>query len=409
MAQGYRKHHYVPEWYQKRFRDPGSADKCLYYLDLHPCVHRDSKGAMHTERALRHSGPGSCFAEENLYRLKLGEQYSTVIETEFFGEVDAGGSRAVEYFANFAHPSVDGKALEDLLLYMTTQKLRTPKGLDWLAAQVDVCDKNGTLRLMVDLRHLYSAVWAECVWQIADANGSPTKFIVSDHPVTVYNRRCGPRSAWCRGSRDPDIRYNASHTIFPLDRNKVLILTNLTWVCNPYQKETDYRPNPNLFRGAMFNFLRIQTMRRLSEQEVREINFIIKNRAYRYIAAEKEEWLYPETYVSKSDWHDYGKGYLLMPDPRPIHTGGEIFMMFDGGRSTSLDQYGRRPWEAEYRKETKEWKEYHTLQRFKGEFAYLFGPERRGRSFDAGCVDPERDSEDMHQSYLSRYKKERRS
>lgn len=68
----------------------------------------------------------------------------------------------------------------------------------------------------------------------------------------------------------------------------------------------------------MFNVLDIQTLRCLSEQEVREINFIIKSRALRYIGAAREEWLYPERHVTKSDWNRYGHGYLLMPDPRSV-------------------------------------------------------------------------------------------
>ncbi|MGA3372439.1 MAG: hypothetical protein ABSC48_11840 [Terracidiphilus sp.] len=61
----------------------------------------------------------------------------------------------------------------------------------------------------------------------------------------------------------------------------------------------------------MFNVTDIQTLRHLSEQEVREVNFIIKSRAWRYIGAAREEWLYPERYVAKSDWYRYGYGYLL--------------------------------------------------------------------------------------------------
>lgn len=401
MSQGYHKHHYVPQWYQKRFL---GDNKSLYYLDLHPPGSRDSKGVTHIWGALRRCGPGSCFAEENLYRIKLGSHYSSAIETRFFGKVDTDGSEAVDYFSNFAHPSVDHKAVRDLLLYMSTQKLRTPKGLNWLAAEI-ASNRNATLERMLKWRHIYCAVWTECVWQIADATDSETKFIISDHPVTVYNRQCGPRSSWCRDFNDPDVRYNATHTMFPLDRNHILILTNLSWVRNPHQKERNPRPHPRLFGEAIFNFTRIQTLRRLSEQEVREINFIIKSRAYRYIAAEVEEWLYPEKHVCKSDWYNYGKGYLLMPDPRAVHAGGEILMGWDDGRTTSFDPYGRRPWQSAYNNEGNE---FETLERFKGEFAHLFGPERRGRSFDLCELDRERDSDDMHQRHLRRYKKSSR-
>jgi len=43
-----------------------------------------------------------------------------------------------------------------------------------------------------------------------------------------------------------------------------------------------------------------ETMRHLTEQEVREINFIVKARAHRYVAAADKEGLYPERHVSKA-------------------------------------------------------------------------------------------------------------
>src|SRR5207248_43977 len=141
-----------------------------------------------------------------------------------------------------------------------------------------------TLKLMVRLQQVYAALWTECVWSIADATQSATKFIVSDHPVTVYNRDCGPSSMWCKEPNDPNIAYHATHTIFPLSLDRVLLLTNLSWARNPYQHERGVRPNPNPWRQAMFNFTAIQTRRQLAELEVRQINFIIKSRAHRYIA-----------------------------------------------------------------------------------------------------------------------------
>ena len=287
---------------------------------------------------------------------------------------------------------------------MSTQKLRTPKGLKWLSDQINSNDRNLILKAMLDFRQLYSAIWTESIWQVADATQSDTKFIISDHPVTVYNRRCGPKSFWCKGISDPDIRYHATQTIFPLSIDKLLILTNLSWARNPYQKETELRPNPEYFRQAIFNFMDIQTHRHLTEQEVKEINFIIKIRAHRYIAAGKEEWLYPEKDISKSNWHDYGDGYLLMPDPRPLNTGGEIMFGSKNGPVATFDAYGRQPWQKDYAKESNEGKDFYILQRFKGEFATLFGPYRRGRSFSMTQLDEEKDSDEYHQHHLDLYR-----
>lgn len=408
MSNQYRNNHYVPQWYQKRFIPVSQKDRELYYLNLKPEIFTDSKGKNHQARAIRRQGFRKCFAEENLYTTRLGSVESTVIEERFFGEIDRNGRKAVDYFANFAHPSIGKEEFKNMVKYMSTQKLRTPKGLDWLSNQVDAADRNQILAFMPRIQNLHCAIWTECIWLIADASQSETKFIISDHPVTVYNRRCGPHSQWCRGSNDPDIRFHGTHTIFPLSLDKILILTNLSWVRNPYQSEVKLRPNPNLFRGAIFNFMDIQTLRHLSEQEVKEINFIIKSRAFRYVAAAKEEWLYPEKYVSKSQWNVLGNGYLLMPDPRSISFGGEIIIGNYDGTTTSFDEYGRRPWQSDYAKESKSKEEFGSFLRFQGEFARLYGPERRGRAFQFGRLDNERDTDKFHQYHLSLERKKKK-
>jgi hypothetical protein len=405
MSNKYRHNHYVPEWYQKRFVIPGQKDNELYQLDFQPGFLVDPRGVIHPKQAVRRQGFRQCFAENDLYTARLGELESTQIEKLFFGDVDQRGHLAVNYFTAFAHPSMDKRAFMDLMWYMSTQKLRTPKGLGWLGEQIGTKDRQSILAAMLRFQELHSATWTECVWQIADASASDTKFIVSDHPVTVYNRVCGPRSGWCRGYNDPAIWLNATHTVFPLSLEKVLILTNLSWVRNPYQKETHLRPNANPFRDAIIKVTEIQTLRHLAEEEVRQINFIIKARALRYIAAAKKEWLYPEQYLSKSDWRKFGHGYLLMPDPRPLSGGGTI--MWGGGRGPggAMDAYGRPPWDKDFEKEDRAMDEFQTLQAFKGEFAHLFGPYRRGRTFEMMRLDDEKDSDDFHQYHLSLYTK----
>jgi hypothetical protein len=409
MSTEYHNNHYVPVWYQKRFIPSERKDRELLYLDLKPGTFRDLRGIVHPRKAVRKLGLKHCFAEKDLYTTRFGDKESTRIEQIFFGQIDLKGKEGVEYFTSFAHPSVNGDAFNNLLLYMSTQKLRTPKGLAWLKTATRSEEQDRILARMLELRNLHCAIWTECIWQIADAALSKTKFIVSDHPVTVYNRRCGPRSQWCRGANDPDIRFHGTHTLFPLSLDKILILTNLSWVRNPYQSEVGFRPNPRMFRGAIMNFTNIQTLRHLTEQEVREINFIIKSRAYRYIGAAEEVWLYPEKYVTKSDWNRYGQGYLLMPDPRSVRYGGMIIMGFKDGTSAAYDEYGRKPWEDGYRSGSQGVdRDWHTFRRFQGEFARLFGPSRRGRAFEAFCLDDERDNEDVHKDYLSLEKGRRR-
>lgn len=407
----YKNNHYVPVWYQKRFVQNSKTDHELHYLNLNPPQYKDSKGNIHIGNAVRKLGFRHCFSEEDLYTTNFDGIESSELEKIFFGHIDNNGRTGVEWCANFSYPWDGSSPINELLLYMSTQKLRTPKGLSWLhdqASKLGRSDKNSILALLTHLRQLYGAIWMECVWLIADASKSETKFIISDHPVTVYNRRCGPRSTWCRGYNDPDIRLLASHTLFPLSLDKVLVLTNLSWVRNPYQKETNMRPNPRFFRSAIMKITDIQILRQLSKDEVRQINFIIKSRALNFVAAAKEEWLYPERHISKSDWYNFGHGYLLMPDPRAVTYGGQILIGHNDGTSTAYDEYGRRPWQKDFKgfDEKGVDDEWYTLHQFQGEFARLFGPYRRGRACSNSIsIDKEKDDNEFHQYHLDQEKK----
>jgi Protein of unknown function (DUF4238) len=213
MSAEWTNNHYVPQWYQRQFIPAGQAARELYLLDLKPERFRDGNGVRRRRKALRRAGTRHCFAIDDLYTTRLGGIESRELERVFFGEVDSRGKRAVEFFARFDHDSMQEAALQDLMRYMSTQKLRTPKG------------------------------------------------------VTVYNRSCTPGNPrWCKGPDDPDIRLHATHTLFPLSSERLLILTNRLWACNPHRPPLETRPNPNFFRGAMFNFLEIQARRVLSEQ-----------------------------------------------------------------------------------------------------------------------------------------------
>jgi hypothetical protein len=237
---GYQHNHYVPVWYQKRFLGPDQTR--YWYLDLKPEV-VTSGSVRHTRRDLLHWAPASCFAQDNLYTTTWGDIENTEIEQFFFGELDQKGKPAVEYFRQFEHPSADNSAFRAFMRYMSVQKLRTPKALGYLQTVSRTDNRNITLQLLQKIQSIYCAIWIECVWQIADASQSPTKFIISDHPVTVYNRECFPLSERCAHYNDPDIRLVATHTYFPLSLEKILILTNLSWVRDPYQSELATRPN----------------------------------------------------------------------------------------------------------------------------------------------------------------------
>lgn len=395
----FKRNHYVPVWYQRRFIPDDFKEQKYYYLDLNPQI-RTSGNHQYKRNSVLRWGPKGCFCEDDLYTTKFGKWESREIEKEFFGVIERLGFSAIDYFTNFEHPSANGDMLNAFVPYMSIQKLRTIKGINNLSKIADISNKNLVLYTLQNLQNIYCAIWSECVWCIADASNSDTKFIISDHPVTIYNQACFPESKWCRGINDPDIRCVGSHTIFPLSLNKILLLTNLSWARDPYQNPLNVRPNPNYFRTTLFNFMQIQTRRMLSEYEVNEINYIIKKRAYRYIAAGKKEWLYPEKNITSTNWTNFGVKYLLMPDPRSMIFSSEVTIGYSNKKYDWFDPYGRKPWQRDYDDKELHEKEWLTFNAFRGEYARKFGPRRRGVSCEFNRPEPLEDSADYHKSLM---------
>jgi hypothetical protein len=404
----YRHNHYVPIWYQKRFMLPGQSR--YYRLDLKPDEIRNGT-FKYTRNALHHWAPHRMFAEDDLYTTQWGNISNTEIEQFFFGRLDNEGGEVLDFLCNFDHVRFRPDSFQRLMTYMSVQKLRTPKGLAAFEAMAKSSDRNAVLIRLQELQHLFGAIWTESVWQIADASNCSTKFIISDHPVTVYNRACPPFSEWCRGHNDPDIRMHATHTYFPLSLEKVLILTNLSWVRNPYQNGRRFRPNPKFLRTAMLNIAAIQTGRQLNENEVLQINYVTKRRAYRYIASADQEWLYPERRVSTDHWKKLGDGYLLMPEPRLVHMGGEIVIGYKGGGGEAFSEYGHKPWQKGYKDKERERRESESLYRFQAEWAMRHGAKHTANNADFGHYRIREDSEVMmsgHKALFERYRSKKR-
>lgn len=55
----------------------------------------------------------------------------------------------------------------------------------------------------------------------------------------------------------------------------------------------------------------------------------------------------------------------------------------------------------DYGKEANSEEDSYSFNRFQGEFARLYGPQRRGRSLELGSLSPEFDNDTMHQMHLS--------
>jgi Protein of unknown function (DUF4238) len=366
------KHHYVPEWYQRRFLKTGKYR--YHYLDLHPEI-IVNHGHKYRRNARHKWGPDRCFCEEGLYALKLGNLSSDEIERRFFGSIDTQGRKAVQTFGEYSGVNERVvKGFQALLLYMNAQRFRTQRGLEYIGSQGDVRDRNMVLILMQRLFQIYGTMWSEGIWEIVFARQSPTKFIVSDDPVTLFNSRMFPHEL--KYPLDVPLEVAGTRTLFPLGSEACLIITHLQLVRNPHVNPMTSRINARFFARTMKALLDIQFGRELEEDEVLRINYILKRRAVRYIAAAEERWLYPEDYVSTRVWSKLDDDWFLLPNPYKVPFHSEIMVGYKDGSAWGMDEYGRLPEDPQNRNHELREKESITNRGTELEFA----KKRRGKS-----------------------------
>ena len=343
----YRRNHYVPKWYQRRFLSSKSSS--FYYLNLIPTVINLPNGEKKTSNEIHWPfRPSQCFWLKDLYTTRYYGFLNNEIEQYLFGKIDNIGAKAIKAMAEQEFKSLHDNFI-NFFEYIDAQKIRTPKGLAWIKSKYPTLTHNQLLSEMQHIRQLHCTTWSESVREIVYATNSKIKFIVSDHPVTIYNPSYPPNSQECKYPNDPRIEMKASQTIFPLDNNRCLILTNLDYARNPNLRDPHvYRPNANPFRNTLMRMDNTICKRHLQENEVTMINFIIKMRSKQYLAAENKEWLYPEKIIKQS-WMELGK-VLLPPKDELYHFGGEIMGQYEDGTYFYYDEYGRTKGEASYLK-----------------------------------------------------------
>ncbi|HNP62462.1 MAG TPA: DUF4238 domain-containing protein [Woeseiaceae bacterium] len=336
------RNHYVPQWYQERFLAPGRAEDKYYYLDLNPEKVARVDGGHFFRNELRRLGPVSCFKMDHLYTLRFGEYAFDIVEKQFFGEIDSSGCNAVDFFHDYSWRAGSNEAFNSLIRYMDAQKLRTPKGLEFLKKLTGASSHQDTLKMMGSLFQMHATLWTESVWEVLYCDNSPTKFIISDHPVTTYNKGHFPGSPACKFPLDSLVETVGTHTLFPVDLNRCLVITNLGYVRNPQINPTKPRVNPRYFNNSVFDLRKIQTERQIDESYVRAVNYVIKQRANRYIAAGDADWLYPEKHLPTRMWNKLGGRDFLMPDPRKVHFTTQFIASFKDGSAWGQDEYGRK-------------------------------------------------------------------
>ena len=287
-------------------------------------MHRRDDGSVKPGRSLFHSPTSRAFVRQDLYSTFFGTDVNDEIERKLFGDVDARGAAAVRAFSG-TDQAAWHSSFEDFFEYLDIQKLRTPKGLAWLRKLYPELSQNELMQEMQGIRMLNDTIWTTGVREIVSAEQSSTKFIVTDHPVTVYNPAVPPSDdRRDRHSVDPSIALKGSQTIYPLGADHCLILTNLEYAQDPGVDPMVKRTFARSFHPAMVSTIKFIRTRLLTEEQVSEVNYIMKASADRHIAAGREGWLYPEKTVTKP-WHDL-RTTLLPPENELYHFGGEMFV-----------------------------------------------------------------------------------
>lgn len=335
------KHHYVPEWYQRRFIPASSKDNNLWCLDIDPQPIAHPGGHHYHPNPLRR-GADVCFHEPGLYTLRFGKHASDVIETHFFGDIDRTGAVAVDAMADFVFGQKSPN-IRHLAQYLDAQKMRTPKGLDLVKAMAKTEDHQSAVLLMRDISQIHMTILMEGVWEVFKCDHTSTKLLISDHPVATYNRQLPPGGKEYQYPFDPGIDLIGTQSLYPLCSNRLLVITNLEFVRNHWINGKSQRTNPRAFGDTLFFLGNIHTGRQLNEGEVRAVNYIIKRTAKKFIAAGEEEWLYPEDTVKTKAWNNLGGEFFLRPDPRRMGFAGASYIGFKDGTSWGMDEYGRPP------------------------------------------------------------------
>jgi hypothetical protein len=338
-----RNNHYVPQWYQEGFFEP--SRNTLAYLDLTPPRKVLDDGRIIAQRAEFTTNTSRAFCQRDLYSTFFGTSINDEIERKLFGDIDSRGAPAIRAFVG-TDIGACHRHFQTLFEYIDVQKIRTPKGLDWLKAQYPTLSQNELMMEMQGIRLMHCTIWSEGVREIVSAEEAEIKFILTDHPVTIYNLAVPPQSKGAAYPLDPAITLKGSQTIFPLNRDFCLIFTNLEYArdasANPLMKRTFARN----YRNSMVRTDSFIRDRKLTTNEVIQINFLLKSRARRYIAAGRKEWLYPEKTVSEP-WQ--GLRDVLMPPKNGLfHFGGELFAKFDDGHVHYQDEFGRTEKEREF-------------------------------------------------------------
>jgi hypothetical protein len=339
-----RHNHYVPVWYQRQFMAPDVDG--LFYFDLDAARSSDPIKRKLVERALPPLPPSRCFSQLDLYTTVFAGIPNDEIERLLFGAIDNDGAIATRAFAA-NDVSMITRLFRQFFDYMSAQKLRTPKGLDWIRANYPKLSQLDLMLELQALRQMSCTMWFECVREVVSAADSSVKFIVSDHPVVTFNGAVSLEAPDAAYPQEPPVDWKGTQTLLPLDSNKCLILTNLEYAMDPALTDmTSKRTHARHFGESIARTDNTIYGRKLSDADVRCINRLIASRAKRYLGAADRGWL-QDAIAAPADLQRVAE--VLRPAADELwHYGGTTYVGFADGTSRSWDEFGRTEPEREF-------------------------------------------------------------
>src|SRR6266550_180791 len=129
MANQSHRHHYVPEWYQRRFLAPGNTNFTI--LDLAPPVFNRQDGTTGFGRQILTKGPRAFLFENDLYTTRWLGTPNDDIERMLFGAIDRTGQWAIDAYMAQDWATVHNSYFQ-MFEFMDALRLRTPKGLEFV-------------------------------------------------------------------------------------------------------------------------------------------------------------------------------------------------------------------------------------------------------------------------------------
>jgi hypothetical protein len=360
-------HHYVPVWYQNRFLADGAT--AFRILDLNPEKIVLPNGGVKYRREILDKGPSAWFKTKDLYTVSLLGRPNDDIERMLFGPIDSQGRRAIDAWLHEKWAVVH-ETYWQMYEFMDALCLRTPKGLRYVRAVSRARGKFELMAWMQWMRRMHCVMWTEGVLEILSAKTSETKFVFTDHPVTFFNQYAFPGDPSIPAGFDPAQAWQGTQTLFPLDRDNLFVLTHLEWARSPGPaKAKKPRTNARYFDSPLVRYDKCGRGRCLTEDQVREVNFILKSRAHRYVAGRRDDDLFPEKHLKTTHWGKLGR-FLLPPD-QLWDWGGYTTAKMKDGSYFFQDEFGRRPkTKAEYEERLKD------AERMERQFHEIMAKER---------------------------------